>query len=143
MEKVPRIEESQARQRITDITIIGTPREIDDSEKEDLKSQTIGVFSGLMYDGLKGDKNGGKLVIQDEWRTVPGYVLEVLNKLPIPQFVHSRFAQFQVLLGRFLFNASPSPLTDLPLFEDSFGKQINKFILRIILNKSIIRYNKK
>jgi len=54
--------------------------------------------------------------VQDPWRSVPGYVIEVLNGVPPCPFCHSRFSQYQVLLGSFIFSQNPSPLTDKPLF---------------------------
>eukprot|EP00727_Mastigamoeba_balamuthi_P007952 m51a1_g3778 hypothetical protein (634) ;mRNA; r:153097-156209 len=57
---------------------------------------------------------------QDEWRATPGYVFEVLESRKPPEFCNSQFAQYQVLLGQFLFSESPSPLTDKPLFSECF-----------------------
>lgn len=138
----PVIHEEQARQKVSTFTPIGTPQQTDEQQQEDDEEGQQQQQQPLQQqkqqqqnehnnsDETEKKKEGeecAKPIIQDEWRTVPGYVLEVLNKVPIPQFVHSRFAQFQVLLGRFLFNSNPSPLTDLPLFEgSSFGKKNNR-----------------
>lgn len=128
MEGTIKVLAEQPRQRLPTESAIGTPQTIESKEsvpkKEQKRDEEVEnkEFRVVLSDCVKREDDGGRLVIQDEWRTNPGYVLEVLNKLPIPQFVHSRFAQFQVLLGRFLFNSNPSPLTDLPLFEgSSFG----------------------